>query len=254
MPAAGGLTSPEGWLVPMVFAHEATPFGIPAPRAGDAPTPARRSGPLLADEFFWLAHQALTGQPRIHGRATGIGLAGGLLGELILTGHLFLGSGVLTVLNPASPADVLAHSTLDQIEAEPLVRDVRTWLAFLAGEAEDAVAQRMCREGFVVGERARWPRSSVRYVPVDGVAPGRPATRLYMALTRDEPLSVSDVVLAGLVAAVGLTRTVLFDGGSRGAASIRRLQQRVGWLPAPLGELVAHVEAAVGDLVLTHRG
>jgi hypothetical protein len=238
----------------MVFADEATPFGIPAPRVGDAPGSARRSGPLLANQFFWLAHQSLTGQPRIHAKATGIGLAAGLLGELILTGHLFLGGGELTVLNPASPADVLAHSTLDQIGAEPHVRDVRTWLAFLAGDAEDAVGQRMCRAGLVVRERARWPRASVRYVPVDGLAPARAVTHLYMALTRDEPLSVGDTTLAGLVAAVGLTRTVLFDGGSRGTASIRRLQERVGVLPAPLRELVAHVEAAVGDLVLTHRG
>jgi hypothetical protein len=74
-----------------------------------------------------------------------------------------------------------------------------------------------------------------------------------MALTRGEPLSLLNTTLAGLVAAVGLTRTVLYDAGAEGAASVRRLHDWVAVLPAPLHELVTQTEAAVGDLVLTHR-
>jgi hypothetical protein len=50
---------------------------------------------------------------RLHPKAMGLGLAAGLVGELVLSGHLFLSGGVLVVVDPTSPADVLAHSTLD---------------------------------------------------------------------------------------------------------------------------------------------
>jgi hypothetical protein len=182
----------------------------------------------------------------------GLGLAGALLGELVLAGHLDIAEGALTVLNLAAPADVVAHSTLDQIRAEPRVRDVRSWLAFLAQDAEETVGQRLLRAGLVERHTSRWRRSAVRWMPLDGLAAARPSGRLYMALSRNEALTVSDAVLGGLVTAVGLTRTVLFDSGAR-SASAQRLLAWVAALPLPLHELVAQTEAAVGALVLTHR-
>jgi hypothetical protein len=136
--------------------------------------------------------------------------------------------------------------------AEPGLRDVRTWLAFLARDAEEAVGQRLWRAGLVDRQVPRWRRSAVRYVPVDRLAGARPVTRLYLALTRDEPLGLADATLAGLVAAVGLTRTVLFDAGGS-SVSVRRLRETVTALPEPVRDLIAQTEAAVGDLVLSHR-
>lgn len=213
---------------------------------------AGQYGVLLANELFWITHRDLTGQPRLHPKAMGLGLAAGLLGELVLAEHLFLAGRTLTVMDPRSPADVLAHSTLDQIVAESGVRDLRAWLAFLARDAEDAVGQRLWRDGLVDRQVHRWRRPSVRYLPRDKLAGARPLTRLYIGLTRDEPLSVLDTTLAGLVAALGLTRTVLFDAGPSGD-SVRRLHARVVALPQPLRDLVVQTEAAVGDLVLSHR-
>jgi hypothetical protein len=88
-------------------------------------------------------------------------LAAGLLGELVLSGHLSVSDGAL-VVDPVAPVDGLAHSTLDQIVAEPGVRDARTWLAFLARDAEHAVGQRLWRAGLVDRQVSRWRRSAVR--------------------------------------------------------------------------------------------
>jgi hypothetical protein len=214
--------------------------------------PAEDRVGLLADELFWIAHGDMSGQPQLHPKAMGLGLAAGLLGELVLAGYLDVAEGVVEVLSRESPPDVLAHSTLDQILAEPGVQGVRTWLAFLGQDAEETVGRRLWRAGLVERRLARWPRRSVRWLPRDGIAAARPSNRLYLALTRNERLSVGDATLAGLVAAVGLTRAVLFDAGPH-SASTQRLTAWVGALPLSLHELVAQTEAAVGDLVLSHR-
>jgi len=194
----------------------------------------------------------MSGQRQLHPKATGLALAAALLSELVLARRLDVAEGVVTVLDPTAPADVLDHSTLDQILAEPRVRDVRSWLAFLAQKAEEAVGQRLERAGLAERRAARWPRSVVRWLPRDGLTAARPSTRLYIALSRNEQLTVHDATLAGLVAAVGLTRAVLFDAGP-GAASVQRLAAWVGALPLPLHELVDHTGAAIGAAVLTHR-
>jgi hypothetical protein len=213
----------------------------------------KRHAAQLADDMFWITHGDMSGQPQLRPRTIGLALAAGLLGELILTRHLDLAEGVVIVLSESSPADVLAHLTLDQILAERDVRDVRSWLTFLAQDAEEAVGQRLQRAGQVERQVPRWRRSAVRWHPLDSIAAARPSNRLYIALTRNEYLSPSDATLAGLVAAVGLTRTVLFDAGSHGT-SVQRLKAWVSSLPLSLHELIAQTEAAVGDLVTSHRG
>ena len=39
---------------------------------------------MLADQFYLIAHEDRTGRSRLHPRATGLGLAAGLVGELLL--------------------------------------------------------------------------------------------------------------------------------------------------------------------------
>ena len=44
----------------------------------------------LADDLYLVAHHELTGRPHLQPRAAGLGLAGGLLAELMLSGSLRL--------------------------------------------------------------------------------------------------------------------------------------------------------------------
>jgi hypothetical protein len=41
---------------------------------------------LVADDLWLLAHHEVTGRPYLHARQLGLGLAGGLLAELMMTG------------------------------------------------------------------------------------------------------------------------------------------------------------------------
>jgi hypothetical protein len=203
---------------------------------------------LIADEFFLIAHNDSRGRAKLHPTATGLGLAAGLLGELVLYGHVTVSSGLVTVVDRRPPADALAHTVLDQLVGESQHQAVRTWLSFLAQTATTSVGERLARAGVLRRQESRrLLRTTVSYLPVDLNAVAWPATRLRALLERPEPPSVPDAVLLGLVAAAGLTREVMWSAGPR---AHHRLGVLIPALPAPLKELVAHTEAAVGAAVL----
>ncbi|GGM45562.1 hypothetical protein GCM10011608_32920 [Micromonospora sonchi] len=203
---------------------------------------------LIADEFFLIAHNDIRGKAKLHPAANGLGLAAGLLGELVLYGHITVTSAQVTVIDRRPPADALAHTVLDQLIGEAQHQAVRTWLSFLAQTAVTSVGERLARAGVLRRQESRrLLRTTVNYQPVDLNVAAWPATRLRAVLERNEPPSVPDALLLGLVAAAGLTREVLWSAGPR---AHHRLNLIVPALPAPLKELVAHTEAAVGAAVL----
>ncbi|MBX7268006.1 GPP34 family phosphoprotein [Micromonospora sp. Llam7] len=203
---------------------------------------------LIADEFFLIAHNDTRGKAKLHPAATGLGLAGGLLGELVLYGHIMIASGQVTVIDRRPPADALAHTVLDQLIGEAQHQAVRTWLSFLAQTSVNSVGERLARAGVLRRQESRrLLRTTVTYQPIDLNVAAWPATRLRALLERAEPPSVPDALLLGLVAAAGLTREVLWSTGPR---AHHRLNLIIPALPAPLKELVAHTEAAVGAAVL----
>lgn len=204
---------------------------------------------LLADDFFFVMHDEQRGKLRLQKRVAGIGLAGALLGELVLSGHLQAASGTLAVLHDQRvPDDDLANRVLYQLAAEQEQRSTRTWLLFLARGAVDRVGTRLARNGLVRPSRTRRPwGSTVRYLPVDLNKSGWPAVRLNRRINRAEPMTIADSMLAGLVVATGLARQVWWDSD---ALTSHHLNTAVASLPMSLRELLAHTEAAVGDVVL----
>ena len=76
--------------------------------------------------------------------------------------------------------------------------------------------------------------------------------RLANILVRGVEMSISDRVLAGLVAATGLTRHVLWDFEVH-RHGLPHLPSAVGSLPGDLRELVEHTEAAVGSVLAAGR-
>ncbi|WP_328348604.1 GOLPH3/VPS74 family protein [Micromonospora sp. NBC_00421] len=203
---------------------------------------------LVADEFFLIAHNDNRGKAKLHPSATGLGLAAGLLAELILFGQITVSGGMVAVIDRRPPADALAHTVLDQLIGESQHQAVRTWLSFLSQSSTTSVGERLARAGVLRRqENRRLLRTTVSYLPIDLNAAAWPATRLRALVERPEQPLVSDTTLLGLVAAAGLTREVLWSAGPR---AHHRLATLVQSLPAPLKELVVHTEAAVGAAVL----
>lgn len=217
---------------------------------GTRPGWAPRRELLLADDFFFVAHDDVNGKLRLTDRAAGIGLAGGLLGELMLFRKITAQRGVIVPTDRRPVPDALAHLVLEDILGEREPRPVRDWLRYLGRNAYELVAQRMVREGLVrLGETKRFRRSPT-YRPVDLNAAAWPVVRLAQKLARREAIVLPDVVLAGLIKATGLEKYLRVEA----VVDVAEFQQRlVSELPTPLRVLVAETEAAIGEAVLHHR-
>jgi hypothetical protein len=215
---------------------------------------ANGSGPalelLLADDFFFAAHDDVNGKVRLSDRAAGIGLAAALLGELILFRKITLERDEVVVIDRRKVHDALVNGVLEEIIREPETRPVRDWLRYLGRNSYDWVAQRMMREGLVrIGETKRFRRKS-GYRPVDLNSAAWPIVRVAQKLARQEPIVLPDIVLAGLLAATGLDRYLRAEAINDIYVYLEHLISR---LPRPLRVLVAETEAAIGDAVLHHR-
>lgn len=203
----------------------------------------------LADEFFFIVHDVGNGKLRLHARAAGLGLAGALLGELILSRNLHVASGTLSITGAEPPQDDLAYRILRQLDADQHNRSLRTWLAYLAQGAVERVAVRLTRAGEIEPSKSRRLfGTSVRYLPTDPKVAAWPADRLYGRVGRGDPLDFQDAMLAGLIAVTGFTRQVWWDGD---AVTMRHISAAVASLPMSLREVLANTEAAVGDATLS---
>jgi len=206
---------------------------------------------LLADEFFFVAHNDVTGKPRQHARALGLGLGAALLGEMMLLRRITIDRGSVVVIDGHPPGDLLGHIVLDQLLSEPAALDVRSWLAYLGQTARQRVGERLERFGRVARTPARrLKRSGTHWIPVSMSDAAMPTALLRHALKNEHSLDDQTAILAGLIDAAGLDETVLWG------LSHRTLQYRdwnVATLMTPLRDLIIETGAAVGNTVLTHR-
>jgi hypothetical protein len=204
------------------------------------------TGPL-ADDFFLLAHDNVTGRPRLHPRVIGIGLAGALLAELILLGRTDVRAGALVVVDDRRLTDPLLAGLLGRVRGERRPHQVGAWLSFLAPGVEDEVAQRAAGKGLLVRVGQRGLRRGNRWAPADSAAATWPAARLRMLLTRTEPMAIGDVSLAGLALACGLVQHVLADAPQQARQYLDHL---VSSLAEPLRQLIVETESAAGNAAL----
>jgi hypothetical protein len=213
-------------------------------------------GGVLADQYFLIAHEDRTGRSRLHPRATGLGLAASLIGELMLSGHVRIIDGEIHVASRQPPGDALSHDILDLLIAQPQHRDVRVWLAFLSQDSAVRVGERMMRFGAVEPvTRRRMLSTQTLYMPNNAeqrnAAAWAPA-RLANLLMRNLDMSIGDRLLTGLVAATGLTRHVLYDFELHRRALLT-VSEVVGSLPPDLRQLIEYTEASVGSVLTVGR-
>lgn len=203
---------------------------------------------LVADELYLLAHHDVSGRPFLQPRALGLGLAGGLLAELVLAGRVRVVPEV-AVADPTLPADELACSVVGVLLGERDRHPVAEWLAFFSRGAVEGVASRLAGSGYLVREPGRWWRGG-RWVPADSDCAFAPLIRVRAVLDPARQPDVADVVLAGLAVGCGLGSRVLPFGppGGRG-----RLEAVVRGLGPDLRELIAGVQAGVDSALLAQR-
>lgn len=203
----------------------------------------------LADDLYLVAHHEITGKPYLQPRSLGVGLAGGLLGELMLSGSIRLWRGLI-IPGASLAVDDLTHGVLDAVTSEPRHLAVQDWLRFLARDGADGVASRLAAAGYLTRAPGRHPWRAQRWIPVDPDCAFAPLTRVKSALTTPGPRAAQNAVLGGLATACGL--------GPRLSLYLppdlhRRLDQAIAQLQPSLRELIASTQATADIGLLSHR-
>ncbi len=203
----------------------------------------------LADDLWLLAHHERSGRPHLQPRALGLGLAGGLLAELVLPGTIRVWRGLIIPGGAQPPDNEVTRSVLRTMTAEREHLPVGDWLAFLAGTAARDVARRLEHAGYLTRARGRVGRGE-RWVPVDADGAFAPLVRVKSALSARGPAAVQHVVLGALATGCGLDHqlTLYLPPGAR-----ERLREAARQLDPGLRELVTVTQTAVDGALLAHR-
>jgi hypothetical protein len=216
----------------------------------------------LADDFYFLAHNSVSGAPRLHERTLATGLAGSLLAELLLSGWATLNEGFLTAIDcrPKAPADLdrragrpeeptLAQAILNKVVREPWRYPTRTWLTVLGVDAVPRVVERLAGSGHLKVNRSR-RLGGGHAEPTDWNVAGWPAARLRDLLQRGRQFSWQDVMLLAFGDATGLHHFVLADLSESARDYHAQLLRNLMESYPAFAELAVHTEAAVAASVL----
>jgi hypothetical protein len=211
-----------------------------------AAVPALGGTGRLADDLWLMAHHERSGRPLLAPRAAGLGLAGALLGELVLDGAISVTASAVTAAGPA-PGEELAAGVLGLVAAEPGPWPAQDWLAFLARTVPAGVAGRLARAGYLTPGRS-W--RGQRWVPADPDCAFAPIARAKSGLDQHWDADIHGVALAALADGCGLgARLALYVP----AASRHRLPGAAGRLDPALREVITQTQVAVDSAVLAHR-
>lgn len=217
------------------------------------PTPRHRL--RLADNYWLIAHDE-RGRGHVSQHAIGLGLAGSILGELLLFDKItFTPHGALQVLNGAPPPDRVGATVLDHIKTELVnpngVVQIRDWINYLSGVGYSWVAQRLLDIHVVEQVRERQGlRKVIQYRVVDLNDAMLPAVHVASRLRAREPLKVWDIVFALFAHITNLGSRFDPDASDASWAYLRALQEG---LPPSLQFLLAETESMYGAAVLAHR-
>jgi len=204
----------------------------------------------LADDLYLLAHHEVTGKLHLQPRAAGLGLAGALLAELMLSGKIYLQPDQIMVADRSPPGDGLARSVLGLLVSEPEQHAPRDWLLFLARTAAEDVALRLEQSGYLTRISSRRPWRGQRWIPVDADCAFAPFLRAKSALDSSKPITAQNAALAGLAAACGLGRQMALYLPPK---AHHRLQEAAQQLHPSLRDLITQTQAAVDSALLSHR-
>ena len=209
----------------------------------------------LADQIFLIGHDEYSGKTAVNGEILDTGLAGAVLGELLLTRRISCSDGKVVLIDPRRWGETVTDAVATELHQRSGRYVVRAWVEHLRPTVRESVAHRLITLGLVRpvaprGVLAR--RGHPRYPGVDPTACAQPQVKLAYVLGRTDEVDLPTALLGALVLATGLER-VLTAGMSRSAVrdGLARISAS---LPSELAALAAGVQEAVAAIALTvHR-
>jgi hypothetical protein len=187
----------------------------------------------LPAEYFLLAHDGYTGRPHIGAALLGAGVAGALLAELAMAGHVELGGDW----------------------DGGAVRVAERWIERLAPASYTMIGDDLVRAGVVyrppAGRLARLARARPRYVAADALAAAAPRILLRHAAEATGPEADERTrALAALAVATRL-EPVVADAANR--AALGRLRAMAAAVTGDARTIAEAVTAAAARIALTPR-
>jgi hypothetical protein len=206
----------------------------------------------LADEFFLVGFDEYTGKPMVNSEVLDTGLAGAVLGELLLAGRLVVDdNNAVTARDQRPYGERVTDAALAEVLKQSDPHPVRAWVEYLREHVRNMVAPRLVSIGMIQKVHSRaMLRQTIRYPATDPLKAASPRVRLRYVVDHPDQLDAQTAVLGGLVRATGLEH-VLGAGTAKEARD--SLGRMVELLPAELRALCAGVDTAVAAVALTVR-
>ncbi|MFB9236874.1 GPP34 family phosphoprotein [Plantactinospora siamensis] len=208
----------------------------------------------LADELFLIGHDEYTGKPKANDELLGTGLAGAVLGELLINRRISCSGGKVAVIDQRPWGEVVSDAALGELQRRMGTYVVRAWVEHLRDNAREAVGRRLVALGMVRREESRGVLSrkgAVRFPGVEPMVCAQPQVRLAYQLERPGVIHPQMATLAALLLALGLEHLLVVTMSRQ--ETREQLTQITASLPAELHALVTGVQAATAALALTVR-
>jgi hypothetical protein len=205
----------------------------------------------LADEFFLIGHDEYSGKPRVNAEVVHTGLAGAVLGELVLAGRATIADGYVVTRDQRPHGEHVTDAALAEILKQQDAHPVRSWVEYLREAVRDMVSPRLVKAGLVQRVQLRsMLRLTVRFPATDPIRAVAPQARLRYIVDHPDMLDSQTAILAALVRVTGLEHVL-------GAGSAREAREMLGriadQMPENLKAIAAGVDAAVANIALTVR-
>lgn len=205
----------------------------------------------VGDDLWLIAHDDRSGRERVSSVALDCGLAGALLGELVLSRNIQVREGRIHVLTGKLPDDQTTLEVLENILAEPH-HDLRTWLSYLSHSATDVVTSRLVRAGMLEPQESRrFFKTVIVHRPSDHEGAFWRSGRLEAALAGSRGQTTwGEIFLGGLLEAVGLLQVDLWDDAAGIASFVAGVMAKAD---PSLREITTTVHSLIGEAVLKIR-
>jgi hypothetical protein len=200
---------------------------------------------VLADEYFLVAHRN-NGNPINSRPILGAGLAGAIVGELVLSGQLIITDAIVSRTDQEDATDSVARMISEYLRSISGSCTVLDLITRLRSDCVLWIAQRLADRGLLVPESGGGLfRRATRYVPTDVVVAREPVARLTRHIIEaDRVPDQQTVLLAALVNCTGL-QTVFAGEFARGRVAERLAQISDYYLAPNLRTVVDAVDSAM---------
>ena len=206
----------------------------------------------LTDEFFLIGHDEYSGKSLISGEVLDTGLAGGVLGELLLTGRITLVDGRVVIRDQHPYGENVTDAACAEIRRKGGPYPVRSWIEYLRAQVREMIARRLIAADLVRREQGRSMfRSIVRFPAADPITAAAPQVRLRYMLERPHLLDHQAALLAALVRTCALEHVLVLDIRPQQDGDL--IARATTLLPPEGQSLLAGVDAAIAAIALTVR-